>query len=70
MRAKFRCDKITDWGTQKQAELIAVTTGSNENQDFNQYTPAGVMTITIDKEGAMNYFTPGKEYYLDFTEVS
>lgn len=69
MRAKFYCQSVTDFGHQKQAHLTAVTGGSQENSDFNDYTPAGDLTMSIDKKGAMDYFKPGKEYYLDFTEA-
>ena len=70
MRAKFKCESVTDYGGRKNATLNAVTTDyTSENQEFNEYTPAGKIDILIDKSGAMNYFQPGKEYYLDFTEA-
>jgi hypothetical protein len=70
MRAKFRCNSVTDYGYQKQVELDAVMSDENqENQDFNKYTPAGKLTMTIDQSGAMDFIKPEKEYYLDFVEA-
>lgn len=70
MRAKFRCNSVTDFGTQKQAQLYAVYGKEGENADFAKATPSGDLKINIDAEvPASNYFTPGKEYYLDFTQV-
>ena len=69
MRAKFRVESVTDFGDQKEVKLQAVMCGSQENQDFHSYTPRGALQMVIDKSGAMDYFTPGKEYYLDFTEA-
>jgi len=71
MRAKFRCNSVTDFGNQKQVTLDAVMSDENqENQDFNKYTPSGRLTMTIDQQGAMNYFEPDEEYYLDFSRAS
>ena len=69
MRAKFHVESVTDFGHQKEVKLQAVICGSQENQDFNSYTPSGALLMVIDKSGAMNYFKPGKEYYIDFTEA-
>ena len=69
MRTKFICSSVEDFGEQKQDHLSAVTGGSEENDSFNKFTPAGQFAISINKEGAMDYFKPGKEYYLDFSEA-
>lgn len=70
MRAKFRCNAVTDFGTQKQAQLNAVYGKEGENADFAKATPFGDLKINIDAGvPASNFFTPGKEYYLDFTPV-
>lgn len=70
---KFRCTSVTKsehWDKQKgflySAEFSPVTSGSPENEKFFAATPAGslkVSTVTQD------IFVPGKEYYLDITEV-
>lgn len=69
MRAKFICESVLDVGTMKTAKLSPVRSGSDENDDFNKYTFCGALEISIDKSGAMNYFKPQKEYYLDFSEA-
>lgn len=69
MRAKFLCCSVKDYGHLKEAELMPVTGGSGENEDFFNFTPAGLLRLSIDKNVAMDYFKPGNEYYLDFTEV-
>lgn len=70
VRAKFKCDSVTDYGHQKSVSLSAVTTGSEENKSFAKYTPNGSMQISIDKETtAGNLFQAGKEYYIDFSEA-
>ena len=69
MRAKFECVSVNDFGELKRATLSAVTTGNPEDQDFHKYTPCGSLEIDISKEGAADYFKPGKKYYLDFSEI-
>jgi len=48
MRAKFRCDSITEYGSHKEAKLFAVGGNSPENNQFAEATPAGELTIMID----------------------
>lgn len=72
MRAKFVCRSITEVeGGSKEAKLSAVySEDTKENADFTKYTPQGELSIWISPETpAVNYFKPGKNYYLDFTEV-
>lgn len=69
MRAKFYCDKVDDSGYGLQVELSAVVSDENlENQDFNEATPNGQLSMQIDNPKAVGFFEVGKEYYLDFTE--
>lgn len=69
MRAKFKCNAVTERADGfKTAVLNPVTNGSEENESFSKYTPSGQLTIEIDPgTPAVDFFTPGKEYYLDFT---
>jgi len=72
VRAKFVCDKITDYPDQEQKNVsfYPVTTGSEENKSFAKYTPGGSANLCISYETeAANAFEEGKEYYLDFTPV-
>lgn len=70
VRAKFKCLSITDFGGQKQANLIAVYGKEGENADFAKATPNGNLTIGIDSGvPASQFFEPQKEYYLLFEEA-
>lgn len=70
MRAKFICDSVTNNRYPGQeAKLSAVMGQEGENKDFNEATPAANLSIMIDNPKAKDYFKPGKEYYLDFSEA-
>ena len=70
VKAKFKCQSITDFGGQKQASMSAVYSQTGENADFAKATPYGELKINIDAEvPASDYFKPGKEYYLTFEEA-
>lgn len=67
IRAKFKCNNVTDNGSQKTANLTAVSGQKGENADYAKYTPNGQLTITVDSDTkAGDFFTPQKEYYLTF----
>lgn len=70
MKAKFKCISVTDFGSQKRAELMAVSGSKGDNADYAKYTPSGQLTITVDNEtSASSFFQPTKEYYLTFEEA-
>ncbi len=71
MRAKFHCDNITICNKEMiQVSLSAVQSDENlENQDFNRWTPSGTLVMTVDNPKAKDFFSEGKEFYLDFTEA-
>lgn len=70
VKAKFRCNSVTDYGQQKRAELNAVVSGSEENKSFAKYTPAGSLSLTIDEGTEANsFFEPGKHYYISIAEA-
>lgn len=69
VRAKFRVTSKTEYhgtGDTVQVSMMAVTSGSPENELFWKYTPSGKVEMQIKKEVA-NLFEIGKAYYLDFT---
>ncbi len=70
MRAKLICQTVEASTHNKTAKLTAVCDGNAENQEFNEATPFAELTIMVDEKGAMNYFEPGKEYYLDFSPAN
>lgn len=71
VRAKFRCNCITDYGDQKQASFSAVYAhDSDENADFTKATPWGELKINIASDVPANgFFKPKQDYYLTFEAV-
>lgn len=70
VKAKFKCNSITDFGNQKRVNLSVVTTGSVENKSFANYTPCGELWMNIDNgTTAAEIFAPGKEYYLTIDQA-
>lgn len=66
-RAKFVCVQKQQASEGYEIHLEAVTGGSEENESFFDYTPAGQINIGIVNEAASKVFEVGKEYYVDFT---
>lgn len=70
--AKFSCWSIQDFPEQeyKTITLVPVTSGCDENKSFSKYTPSGQLTMNISYETqAVDFFEPGKEYYLTFNKA-
>ncbi len=73
VRAKFVCNGVTKlkaWAGVKvpflfNAEFSPVSNGSDENKRFFESTPSGKIEI----RSVGDFFEPGKEYYIDFTEA-
>jgi len=69
VKAKFRCNSVTDNGYNKSANLTAVYGTGEGNEDFAKATPNGTLNIGIDNEvPAANFFKPQKNYFLYFEE--
>lgn len=70
MRAKFKCNSITNYENSKTAKLNAVYGTSEENKDFTKLTPSGNLDIMIMNEApASTFFEVGSKYFLDFTKA-
>lgn len=70
MRAKFRVEQVVE--EQENAftvKMTAVTTGSEENKDFNKYTPSGSFEMFVDNPKALGFFELGEEYYFDISKA-
>jgi hypothetical protein len=72
VRAKFKCtgNTVTDAGTPQATaniRLEPVIMGSEENDTFYRYTPAGQIYLNVVNPAAAEAFEVGKEYYIDFT---
>jgi hypothetical protein len=76
-RAKFQCQRIenTKYAGGESSVLVftAVTPYNSEdtaiNKAFWEATPNGEIKITISNKKAVEQFQPGKQYYVDFTEI-
>lgn len=69
VRAKFVISHIqkNDDGS-INVNAYPVSSGSEENKAFNDYTPGGNLQLHIAAgKPAQEQFIDGKEYYLDFT---
>lgn len=71
IRAKFCCLTVTkDSAKTEIVQLHAVTSNSEDNKSWSKWTPAGALSMTISNPEAQGYFEPGKEYFLDISEVA
>ena len=70
VKAKFRCNSITDFGFSKSVKFSAIYGKEGENADFSKATPSGQIEMMIDNETkAADLFQPQKDYYLTFEAV-
>lgn len=71
LRAKFRVDELTgnEDMTEFTVKMSAVTDGSEENNDFNKYTPSGYHEMYVDNPKAKDFFKEGDEYYFDISKA-
>lgn len=70
VRAKFRCESVTEFVGQKRITLRAVSADEiEENRRYHKYTPSGEINITIDNPPAAAIFKPGESYYVDFLPI-
>lgn len=69
VRAKFQCNSISKSPDNSTAvvNLMAVTTGSVENESWSKYTPSGQLQMVISNPAAFEQFEQGKEYFIDIT---
>jgi hypothetical protein len=69
VRAKFKCDEVTQTVSGGKVKLTPVTSGSPENENFFKWTPCGQIEMGTINPEAIQQFVPGKEFYVDFTPV-
>jgi len=69
VRAKFKVDEKAISAFNEKITLSPVMGNSPENEEFFKTTPSGRIEIWIKNPEASNQFHPGKEFYVDFTEV-
>ena len=70
VRAKFHCNSVNHNEYNRNVNLTAICGKEGENADFTKATPVGELNISISNDvPASDFFVPGQNYYLDFTQV-
>lgn len=75
MRAKLQVNKIEQFPEQQRVFFNAVAAksypddGSDEDNTYAKYSPSASMEILIANPALVGKLTPGKKYYVDFTEA-
>ena len=69
VRAKFKVEERIEATYGGKVILSPVTGGCKENSRFFKMTPYGRFEMGTINEEVLKQFTPGKEFYIDFTEV-
>jgi hypothetical protein len=68
VRAKFKVQSVTESeGGLKSVNLSPVVGGSPENEKFFKWTPGGQIQLGTINPDAAAQFTPGRQFYVDFT---
>lgn len=73
VRAKFRVTEkeLTANGDgEGRVKLEAVTSGSEENDEFFKWTPYGVLDMGTINAQALAQFEEGDEFYVDLVKAS
>lgn len=77
VKAKFNCNSLEQFANTyaKKVRLSAVTAyngpscdATDEDKAFWEATPQGTIEIYINNPSAIQFFTPGKTYYVTFEE--
>lgn len=67
-RAKFRCFQVTDpEGGVRSIQLQAVSSESADNAALFSGPPNAHINLVALNAAAAEQFTPGREFYVDFT---
>lgn len=73
MRAKFRCDEVTNYGYggHQKVKPSAVYSSKRQTEDnqFSEATPSGTLEMMISAKGAIDFLKPGVKYILTFSEA-
>ena len=75
VRGKFRVESVTYYtapgtvGSRKVTLRAQYDDGQPENTRYAKATPSGTIEMQIDNPPAAEVFTPGKVFYVDFTEA-
>ena len=67
VRAKVTCESIENNAVKFRTVYEGDVSKDTENARFTKATPWGEINLGIDNPAALEQFTPGKAYYVDFT---
>jgi hypothetical protein len=73
MRAKMQVNKVERFAGSDRITCNAVAAsaypadGSDEDNTYAKFSPAGELTLTIANPALLGKIEPGQKYYLDFT---
>ena len=75
VRAKFRCTRVTHHETYSPTDVCAEvvlapvygTQDRPDNAEWSKATPQGEIKMTITNPTAIEAFSPGKSFFVDFT---
>ena len=78
MRAKVAVRQVNKpWAGAEEVVFAPVTgnetfgpNGESENNTYARYTPSGEIKLSITNPNLHGQFTPGQEFYVDFTLAS
>lgn len=77
MRAKVRCNQVTDYGSNNQQVLFNPVSkkeaypadGTDEDNTFAKWSPSGEFKLTITNPALYGKIKPGQHFYVDFTLI-
>lgn len=67
VRAKFVVTEVAQTVAGSRIRMSPVTGTSEENKSFFKWTPSGQLDMGIVAPETAAVFTPGAEFYVDFT---
>lgn len=70
IRCKFKVQTITLVEGGEQLVAVPVSSGSNENDEFFKYSPAGSLELeTVNQHLLTERLQAGQEFYLDLIPI-
>ncbi len=75
MRAKMQVSKVERFAGSDRVTMNAVAAknypadGSDEDNTYAKFSPAGELSLTIANPGLLGKIEPGQKFYLDFIEA-
>ena len=70
VRAKMQCVSVNKDVQNETVSLIPVYGDTAENKSWSKWTPSGSLSLMVNNPDAFGAFVPGKEYYVDISDVS